>query len=138
MQPVSVDLALGPNYRLVAVSDFTVVPGPGVAVVDVSGAGYLITQSLWMDADGLVGDGGWHLGGIGHCVADNAVSVVGHVPTSCSRITAEVRGPTWRHHFEFDVLPTAEGWYAGCRPFPDEWLDDYVDFGSVEVRIIQR
>jgi hypothetical protein len=139
VDPLTVDVALGPNYRLLAVSDFTTVPGPGVAVVDVSGSGYILTQALWMDETRHAGDGWFDHSGTGSTVAYDAVYVTGHVEGSCSVLTGEVRGHRWTEHFEFEVTPTVDGWYAGCRPIPEEWLDDDdFDIGAVEVRLIQR
>ena len=140
VQPLNVELALGPDYRLLAVSDFATVPGPGVAVVDVTGSGYILTQALWMDENLHAGGGWFDYNGTGETVAPDAVYVTGQVGGSCSVLTVEVRGPSWTEHFEFDVTPTVDGWYAGCRPIPDEWLDlnGLFDVRAVEVRLIQR
>ena len=118
----SLELDLGPNPQVLAISEFLEVPGPGVALVDLNGEGMVYTESVWMDDSGHVTASGWGMSGVGFSISDAAVSVTGRA-TASTQVAVKAQHSMTGDSFEFVVMPTAEGWYAGCRPLPGDWHD---------------
>jgi hypothetical protein len=127
---VSLELDLGPDPRVLAISEFHEAPGPGVALVDLNGEGMVYTESVWMDDSGHVTAGGWGMSGTGLSVSHGAASVTGRA-SSQTQLVVQVQHSKTGEAFEFVVSPSAEGWYAGCRPLPGHWHD--LDSVTVQV-----
>lgn len=123
-------LDLGPHLVVLAISEFPEVPSPGVVLVDLNGEGMVYTASVWMDHTGHVTAGGWGTSGMGFCISDSAVSVTGRA-TASTQVVVRVGHSITGESFEFVVIPTAQGWYAGCRALPGDWHD--LDAVTVEV-----
>jgi hypothetical protein len=117
----SMDLGIGPDPRVLAVSDFVESPGPGVVLVDLNGQGMLITMTVGMDDSGAVYGGGCHHSGMGVDLWDGCATVTGRTDQPQALVRVTVTSEADDESFSFDVHPGAEGWYAGCRPLPPEW-----------------
>jgi len=129
----SLDLDLGPDPHVLALSEFVTVPGPGVVLVDLNGQGMLYSETVWMDDQGCVTGGGVGWSSTGWSLADGCVSVTGRasgVPTVAVEVTS------WNPvgSLSFEVTPEPDGWYAGCRLLPDDWLDSHDIYVAVTDR----
>lgn len=91
-------------------------------LVDLNGEGAVYTESVWMDDSGHVTASGWGMSGVGFSISDAAVSVTGRA-TASTQVAVKAQHSMTGESFEFVVMPTAEGWYAGCRPLPGDWHD---------------
>lgn len=118
---VSLNLGLGPDPRVLAISDFVEAPGPGVVLVDLNGQGMLYSQAVWMDGAGHVTEGSYGSSGPGWDVCDGCVSVTGRTGTGVGVVRVEVSSLDAADSFAFDVLPGPDRWYAGCRQLPSHW-----------------
>jgi hypothetical protein len=124
---VSLDLGLGPEPRVLALSEFVLVPGPGVVLVDLNGQGMLYSETVWMDEAGHVTASGFGSSGTGWSLADGCVAVTGRA-AGTTRVLVEVTASGAVASLSFEVTPGPDGWYAGCRSLPEDWsgLDDTV------------
>jgi hypothetical protein len=120
MRVTSMDLGLGPDPRILALSEFVLVPGPGVVLVDLDGHGMLYTASVWMDEQGRVTEGGWGSSGTGWSLCDGVVAVTGRADPG-STVVVDVVCPLRDDAVRFEVTTGEDGWYAGCRGLPDTW-----------------
>jgi hypothetical protein len=135
MAPGSVDLGLGPDAQLLALSSFPTVPGPGVAVVDLNGNGMIYTQQTWMDAEGRITDENGSGGsGVGTSMGLGAVFVTGQAPEDCQTVVVQARVPG-SEPMECTASTEAGGWYAVACPIREPWPDD---LDKIDVRILHR
>jgi hypothetical protein len=130
---VSLDLGLGPEPHVLALSEFVLVPGPGVVLVDLNGQGMLYSETVWMDEAGRVSASGFGSSGTGWSISDGAVSVTGRA-RGAGRVLVEVTTSVAAASMSFEVTPESDGWYAGCRSLPEDWPDHDDPFVSVNER----
>jgi hypothetical protein len=121
----SIDLGLGPDPLILAVSEFVEVPGPGVVLVDLNGQGMLYSAIVWMDEAGRVTEGGSGQSGTGWVadlgVGNGCVAVTGQVDAGRDQVRVDVTQAEPADSFTFVVGPGRDGWYAGCRSLPQSW-----------------
>lgn len=87
------ELGLGPDPRILALSEFGEAPGPGVVLVDLNGQGMLLTMPVVLDAAGHVVAGGSHISGTGECLWEGTVTVTGRASGPVAVIEVVVTSP---------------------------------------------
>lgn len=125
MEIASIDLGLGPDPHMLAVSEFVEVPGPGVVLVDLNAEGMLYSAIVWMDEAGHVTEGGSGQSGVGWAatlaVGNGCIAVTGQAEVGREQVRIDVTLADPVDSFAFVVEPGRDGWYAGCRSLPQSW-----------------